>query len=95
MTVSLFAQHQVKDFATWKTFYDENAREALKKGGVLTDTVHRNIEDPNSVLVYHQFADTDSLNAFVAFFDSDEAREMSKVTGTIMESINIWVGEDI
>ena len=95
MTVSLFVQHQVKDFNIWKKFYDENAPQVLKTGGVIVDTVHRNLDDPNSVLVYHQFADTDALNAFVALLNSDEARELSAVSGAIMESVNVWTGADV
>ena len=95
MTVSLFVQHQVKDFATWKKFYDENSQEVLEAGGVLADTVHRNLDDPNSVLVYSQFADAETAKAFVNRLNSDEARDVSAVSGSIVESLTIWVGEDV
>lgn len=95
MTVSLFVQHQVKDFAKWKKFYDENSREVLEAGGVLAATVHRNLDDPNSVLVYSQFANADAAKAFINRLNSDESREVSAVSGSIMESLNIWAGEDV
>ena len=96
MTVSLFVQHKVKDFATWKKMYDEGAPQELKISGILTDSVHRSLDDPNTVLVYHQFADASAYKAHMARMDSDEFREGPvKVGGVIPETLEFWVYEDV
>ena len=94
MTVSLFVQHKVKDFDTWKQTYD-GAAQFIKDNGVIADSVHRGLEDPNSILVYHQFADVGALDAFKALMDSDEFKEgPEKVGGVLPGTMEIWSGED-
>ena len=65
MTASLFVKHQVNDYAAWKKGYDGNGP-IRNEGGVLADSVHRDPDDPNTVLVYHQFADLSTLQKFMA-----------------------------
>lgn len=95
MTVSLFARHKVKDFDTWKKLYDESAQ-FVKDQGVIASSVHRDLDDPNLVMAYHQFADVSTAKAYKALFDSDLFQEGPvKVGGVIQETLEVWVGEDI
>lgn len=94
MTVSLFVKHQVKDFDTWKKLYDENAQ-LRKDNGVIADSVHSSLEDPSSLMIYHQFADANALEAFTAMFDTDEIRELVVgQMGVLPETMEMWAGED-
>jgi quinol monooxygenase YgiN len=94
MTVSMIAKHKVNDFATWKKGYDGTAQ-LRKDGGVIADSVHRALDDPNMVTVYHQFADENTAKAFGARLDSDEFRAMGKEMGINLETVEVWLLEDV
>ena len=95
MAVSLFARHKVKDFAIWKKLHDENAQ-FIKDNGVIASSVHRDLDDPNLVMAYHQFADASTARAYLALFDSGAFQEGPvKIGGVIPKTLEIWVGEDV
>lgn len=98
MTVSLFVRSKVKDFATWKEMFDAGA-EFMKQNGVIASKVLRDLDDPNLVIVYHEFADANTAKAFMSLIDSDLFREAPdgpvKKGGVILETLEMWVGEDV
>lgn len=94
MTVSLIARHKVNDFATWKKGYDGTGQ-MRKDGGVIDSSVHRALDDPNTVYVIHQFADESAAKAFRARLDSDEFRAMAKELGINTETLEAWLLEDV
>lgn len=95
MTVSILIRSKVKDFGTWKANFDSGA-EFVKQRGVIASRVLRDLDDPNLVIVHHEFAETSAAKAFVALLDSDEFREGPvKVGGVIPETTEIWIGEDV
>ena len=83
------------DFSQWKKVYDEAGPAVLKEGGVLADSVHRDLDDPNMVTVYHQFGDASTAKAFAARLDSDEFRAMAQETGVHLETVEVWLLEDV
>jgi hypothetical protein len=96
MTVSLFVRSKVKDFGTWKEIFDSGA-EFVKQKGVIASRVLRDLDDPNLVIVHHEFAETNAAKAFLALINSDEFREGPPVKegGVIPETVEIWIGEDV
>lgn len=95
MTVSMFVRSKVKDFDTWKVSFDGGA-EFVKQNGVLASKVLRDLDDPNLVIVQHEFADADAAKAFMALVNSDAFREGPvKKGGVIPETMELWVGEEI
>ena len=94
MTVSMIARHKVNDFATWKKGYDGTAQ-FRKDGGVTADSVHRALDDPNMVTVYHQFADESTAKAFGARVNSDEFRAVTKEMGIDLDTLQVWLLEDV
>lgn len=95
MTASIFVRHQVNDFATWKKVYDE-VIPLRKEGGVITESTHRDPDDPNTVIGYHQFADLSTAQAFIAAMKgNEEFQSVLKKAGVKPETIEMWVGEDI
>lgn len=98
MTVSLFVRSQVKDFSTWKASFDAGA-EFVKEKGVIASKALRDLDDPNLVIVYHEFADTNTAKAFMSLVDSDLFREAPdgpvKKGGVILETMEMWIGEDV
>ena len=94
MTASMFARHKVNDFATWKKMYDEVVP-LRKDGGVIADSVHRDPDDPNMVIAYHQFADASTAKAYAARLDSEEFRSMAKTVGIHLDTLEVWIGEDV
>ena len=94
MTVSSIIRHKVNDFATWKKGYDESAQ-MLKDGGVITDSVHRDIDDPNLVVVYHQYADESTAKAYLAMVSGDQFQAIVQELGIDMETMELWLVEDV
>lgn len=94
MTVSMFARHKVDDFSTWKKLYDENMQ-LREESGILEDSVLRDPDDPNIVIVYHQFANVDAAKAHAARLNSDEFRSMAKTIGIHLDTVEMWLGEAV
>ena len=93
MTASLVARHKVNDFAHWKKGYDE-AASMRQGGGVIEDRVHRDLDDPNMVTVYHRFADASAAKAFAASMDTKEMQEIFKNAG-VSGPVEIILREDV
>ena len=94
MTASLFVKHQVNDFATWKKGYDGNGP-LRNEGGVIADSVHCDPDDPNTVLVYHQFADLSTLQQFMAAISDGPLQSVLQKLGVKPETVEVWIGEDV
>ena len=96
MTVSLFTRSKVKDFDTWHELFNSGA-EFVKQKGVIASKVLRDLDDPNLVIVHHEFADASTAKAFMALVDSDLFRKGDPVKkgGVILETLEMWVGEDV
>jgi len=96
MTVSMFIRHKVNDYARWKEHY-LSAAPKQKKLGVIADSIHRDPDDPNMVIIYQQYKDESTAKAALAAMDTEEMREFVKsATGFIWPGdFEIWLGEDI
>jgi quinol monooxygenase YgiN len=94
MTVSGIARHEVNDFDTWKKSYDAGA-EYIKGMGVIADSVHRDLDDPNMVTVYHQFADVATAKAFTAALNSDDFKAQAAQSGIQLETMTLYLMQDV
>lgn len=94
MTISIFVRCQVKDFDTWKASFDSGA-EFIKAQGVIASQVLRGLDNPNLVIVAHQFADATKSKSYLDLINSDLFREGPPVKegGMILETLEIWMGE--
>jgi hypothetical protein len=90
MTASLYVQATVQDFDSWKKHYDGGA-EFIREHGVIANKVSRNTDDPNSVMIYHQFANADTLNSFLALMEA--SKELFEEHGIL--TMKMWFGEDV
>lgn len=84
-----YVKHQVKDFNSWKRTYDDFAP-VRKEKGVIGASVHREVNDPNSVVVMHRFGDRETAKAFLNSPDLKSAMERSGVVG----QPEIWLCDD-
>jgi hypothetical protein len=73
----MFVRHRVKDFAAWKTAYDEFDTER-KSMGVTGEGVYQTDGDPNDVTVYHHF---DNMETARAFMNSPRLKEVMEDAG--------------
>ena len=94
MTICGWARHKVRDFATWKSVYDESAQRRAD-AGVIADRVFRDLDDPNAVVVYHEFESKEKLNAFTARGTTDEWRERAERVGIMLDTWQVWTGEEV
>ena len=82
---TMFARHEVKDFATWKASYDSFDKE--RKGmGVTGAGVYQAEDDPNNVTIFHEFQ---SMDAAKKFAGSDRLKEVMRNAG-VVGAPEIW-----
>ena len=94
MTVTLFVRNQVRDYDTFRPFFDASADFTASRG-VLSSAVHRDVDDPDRVVITHQFATVDEARAMAALFDEEEFHEGPvKVGGAILRTLEFWIAED-
>jgi quinol monooxygenase YgiN len=84
MTTAI-ALHRVADYDAWRTVYD-SLDEARSGAGVTDAEVLRSQDDPNLVIVRHDFTDRGSADAF---FSSPELREGMAEAGVDLSSFQI------
>lgn len=82
MTAGLFVQVTVKDFDAWKQVYD-GGTQLKKDNGVIAESVHRSLDDPNSVMIYHEFGSEESLQGFLKLMAMPESEEAFKAAGVL------------
>jgi hypothetical protein len=92
----MFTRSKVKDFGVWKELFDSSA-EFVKEHGVIASNVLRDLDDPNLVIVHHQFAEASAARTFFGMVNSDQFREGPPVKegGVILETLEVWLGEDV
>ena len=73
-------QHRVADYGAWRKAYDDVAT-LQKEGGVVRESVYQSKDDPNDVLVLHEFGTTAEAEAFFANPDLLAAMKASGVQG--------------
>jgi hypothetical protein len=95
MTATLFTRHETTNFAAWKQLFGDSA-DFVAQNGVLSTSLHRDVDNPNSLVVVHQFEDADAARAFAGMFDGDAFAEGPvKIGGVVPESLEVWICEDI
>ena len=62
---TVLVQHRVSDYAAWKVVYD-GINDLLTESGVRRHEVKRLVEDPNMVVVSHEFDGIDDARRFVS-----------------------------
>lgn len=80
--IRLLARHEVRDFATFKAGYQSPEMTAVRtNNGVKADAVFQLLDNPNDVLVIHDFETAAAAEAFLAKPDLKEAMTMLGVVG--------------
>ena len=87
---TMFVRHKVSDYGNWKRAYDEFAS-TCKENGVTGASVHRDANDPNTVIVVHRFKDMD---AAMALADSEKLKAAMAEAG-VSGPPEIWFGENV
>jgi hypothetical protein len=89
MTISFFVQLSVKDFDAWKQYFDA-AASFMKDMGVISSTVHRKADDPNSIMILQQIAES-AAPAYLAAVEGSKARRAEEGILTWAQ----WVGKSV
>lgn len=90
MAATMFIKHKVSDYTTWKPSYD-GLGSVRKQKGVTAASVHRDANDPNTIIVMHRFKDLDAATGFASSEELKSAMAKAGVTGPP----EIWFSEDI
>ena len=78
--VRVFIEHQVADYGIWRKAYNSFAS-TQKKLGVTYQAVYQAADDPNDVIVIHDFATVEKAKAFLASEDLKNAMQKAGVKG--------------
>lgn len=95
MTASTFARHKVNDFAAWKKVYDENIPLRKQDSGLITESVHRDPHDPDTIIVYHQYTDLATAQRFAAALSDKAFAAILREAGVEPDTMELWLGEDV
>lgn len=90
MATTMFIKHTISNYENWKSVYDKFGS-LRKEKGVTGASVHRDANDPNTIIVTHQFKD---LNAATAFASSEDLKSAMAKAG-VAGPPEIWFSEDI
>jgi quinol monooxygenase YgiN len=88
--VTMFVRHKVGDYTKWKRVYDGIAS-VRKERGVTAASVHRDPDDPNTIIVTHQFADIDAARDFA----NSEALKSAMANAGVIGPPTFWFAEDV
>jgi hypothetical protein len=91
MATTLFVKHTVSDYTTWKPVYDGLGPVRKEKFGILGASVHRDINDPNTIVITHRFNDAQTA---MAFANSDDLRSAMGNAGVISQP-ELWFANDM
>lgn len=87
---TMFVKHKVENYDNFKRVYDDFAP-VRRERGVTGASVHRDAEDPNTVIVTHQFGDLEAATSFAASEELKTAMANAGVAGPP----EIWFSEDV
>ncbi len=90
MAATMFVKHKVGDYKSWKPRYD-GLGSVRKQKGVTAASVHRDPNDPNTIIVMHRFKDIDAATRFA----SSEELKSAMANAGVSEPPEIWFSEDI
>jgi quinol monooxygenase YgiN len=82
----VFVHHEVADYAAWRKAYNAFAP-MRRKFGVTAQAVYQSVDNPNDVVVTHDFASADQAKAFVA---SDELKAAMQKAG-VKGAPQVWI----
>lgn len=88
--VTMFVRHKVNDYESWKSAYDEVG--TLRRNvGVTGASVYRDTQNPDFVIITHQFNNLDTANGFAGSPELKAAMAKAGVAGPP----EFWFGEEI
>lgn len=75
---AVLVRHKVRDYATWKVFFDEHGttRQASGSGG---GRLFRNAYEPNEIVILLEWDDLDKARQFVQSTDLRETMQQAGV----------------
>jgi hypothetical protein len=87
---TLVVRHQVRDFKTWKKYFDDDEK-PRRAAGLKLRHVYQSLEDPNDIMFDCKVEDLDKLKAFLA---SPERNEIKAKYGVIGDP-EIFIGNTV
>ena len=80
-SVRVFVHHEVADYEAWRKVYNSFGP-TRHKMGVTAQAVYRSLENPNEVVVTHDFATQEQAKAFIASEELKSAMQKAGVKET-------------
>lgn len=95
MTYSLIMRIQVKNFDTWLNPDIDGFSQMMRGQGVIATSLHRSVEDRNSLVACMKFADEATLHGFVAWYKVAMVEWLKSFPGSAQEILEWFLSEDV
>ena len=79
----IFVNHKVKDFDSWRPYFEGDEAEQLKNG-IVVNKLFRSADDPNDVHILFEFSDMGNVQKF---FQNPRLKELMHKAGVINEPV--------
>jgi len=86
---TMIVRHRVKDFDAWRSIYEEHGA-ARRQYGITDVSLHRDVEDPNDVVIVFRVDDLGRAQEFAA---TEDLRETMERAGVVSEP-TVWFLQD-
>lgn len=96
MTVSVFGRFHVKAFDQFKRVFDQGT-EIRQQHDVISEKVLRDLDNPNTMMIWYEYEDVETAKAYVAMVNSAQFKEAPPVKqgGVLPETVETWLGKDV
>ena len=95
MAISLFWGVKTDEFDSWLNPDPDVLAQMIQPQGVLSFSVHRGADYPNSVTVLMQFADRGAVDAFEAWYATSKIEWMKQFPASGHEVVERWLGHEV
>ena len=94
MATTLFVKRKVEDFDSWKNAADTMVKSGLQKAtGMISSSIHRLSDDPNTIVVTHRFPNAQAARAHLAMLQAKQAE--AGVAPGYASPPEIWIADDV
>lgn len=86
----VIVQHHVADYDRWHPVFTEHG-ELRRKHGATGHTIHRAVEDPNTIVIVNDFASVDGARAF----RSDPSLAEAMKRAGVDSAPDVWIVDEV
>lgn len=95
MATTLFWRVKTTNFDTWLNPDRDGLKEMMRSQGVLSQSLHRGTDDPNTATIVMEFEDRSAVDAFEAWYAPMKEEWHAQFPGSEHQILDRWVGGEV